>query len=231
MRMANQTILSGPGLYKNSLLRSMPAWFDKKGCTFIEGATDVYLNFFQRCSRGEMKQSVYVGKTKRADRAAKLAAAVSKKHGICQTVDDPPTAEESIDVAQAEIARLDRAVTAQRKRAGKFEAEIGLLKRKHGEVKAYAAQVALKTTARKKRAPIVHSNEEAFGAGMLSHRLLAPAEQPGGVVQTLEYHCEGSRVKLLDIVTYLIKRYNLNAETLKPDTFVAIYRIVVHLGD
>jgi hypothetical protein len=215
--MAQQTLLSAAGFdYKTSLFAQLPSWFDKKGCKFTEGPTDVYLYFSKACSCGKAKQSVSVGKTKGTERAAMLAAAVSRVHEKCQTAAAPQTDEEVIAVAQSEIARLNKAVNVQRQKATQFEAQSGLLKRKVADGQQLKTQAAtdkrLKTIAKSKRAPIVRSNEEAFGAGMLSHRMLAPADLPGGVVPTLEYHCEGSHAKLLDVVLYLINRYHLTDE-------------------
>jgi hypothetical protein len=121
----------------------MPPWFDKKGCTLIEGLTDVYLNFSWRCSCGETKQSVCVGKAIGVDKAAKLAAAFVKKRGTCQGVATTQTAEEAIAAAQAEIVRLDKAVVAQKKRAGQFDAENGVVNRKVAEGKALKADAAV----------------------------------------------------------------------------------------
>jgi hypothetical protein len=215
--MSQQTRLSEKGMARAGMFAQMPGWFDRHASTFSESPNNVHLTFAKPCVCGKAQQTVWVGKAKGGEKAKKLAAAVVKHHANCQqTSAVPQDPEKLIAVAQAEIARLDKAVVAQRKRAGQFEDENGLLQRKLQQGEAaqvkQSVQKRLKTQAAIARAPIVDSNQEAFGKGLLSHHLLAKAETPGGIVATLEYHCEGSHAKLLDIVTYLISRYDLSDE-------------------
>jgi hypothetical protein len=133
--MATQTLLSAKGMYKSSLMRMMPPWFDRMGCSFTEGKLNVHLNF--TCTCGDVQQTVYVGKALDVDKPAKLATAVKKKHDGCHVSLNaaPVPPEELLAVAHAEIQRLDKAVTSQRRKTEQFEAENGLLKRKVDEAR------------------------------------------------------------------------------------------------
>jgi hypothetical protein len=163
--MSQQTRLSEKGMARAGMFAQMPGWFDRHASTFSESPNNVHLTFAKPCVCGKAQQTVWVGKAKGGEKAKKLAAAVVKHHANCQqTSAVPQDPEKLIAVAQAEIARLDKAVVAQRKRAGQFEDENGLLQRKLQQGEAaqvkQSVQKRLKTQAAIARAPIVDSNQE-----------------------------------------------------------------------
>lgn len=215
--MATQTHLSMAGMQKTGLLEKMPSWFDQQACTFTENSKNVFLTFAKPCRCGATKQTAYVGLTKGLERATKLAACFVKTHGNCApTSPKTLTAEEVLEASAAEIARLGKALKAQRRQVVEFEAQAVDLKRKvaqgDSDRTALITLKRLKTTAAGRQVRVDPENVEEFAAGMKSHCMLADAEQPGGILSTIEYWCRGSQKKLLTIVFDVIKRYDLDAQ-------------------
>ena len=220
--MAKQQKLSAPAMHRAALYAQMPSWFDRDS-TFTTSPDRVHLAFVKPCVCGERKQSVYVGKAQGPELAAKLAAAVDRKHKTCHgqttTAAAPPESALALSQLQATIHDLERQLKRQKRKADDFEAQNAALVSKVS--KGCAARSAmstakrLKTAAINKRQPIDSANQTEFGVGMKGHVMVGPKSdrdersQPTFIVDTLEYHCQGSERKLLDVVLDIVRRYSL----------------------
>ena len=216
-----QSRLPLPAEQRNGkLLADMPCWFQKQGCVISEPKGNVNLTFRCPCSSKEsglITQTVYIGKkTDVKEIASALATAVSRKHEGCHI---SKTDVDDLSQCKAEIQRLEKALAKQQRQTAQFEADNGLLKRKVEQGQAAEAQIVtakrLKTSAVNKRQPIDTANQTDFKYGMKSHVMIGPKDtaatrgHPTFILDTFEYHCEGSERKLLTVVLDIISRYNL----------------------
>ena len=119
---------------KDDLLAQMPSWLDKVNCTVQCTAADVQMTFHCNCSTTATKtiqRKIYVGKKVGVERARHIGALIAKEHDHCWAAPAPlKTTQEMFEASNREIERLEKALSVQRARAEKFEADNGLLKRK-----------------------------------------------------------------------------------------------------
>ena len=213
-----QRKLSKVGLEKDNLLAQMPTWLDKANCKIYCGAADVQMTFHCRCSTTAAKtiqRKIYVGKKVGVERARHIGALIAKEHNDCWAAPAPlKTAQEMFEHSNSEIERLEKALSVQRARAEEFEADNGLLKRKLEQtvdIRTANSQRKRQTTnAVLRQAEIDSSNQEPWGENMASYTMTATSkDKPSGIVQTMEYWCEGSQLKALDLVMSMLKRWKL----------------------
>ena len=202
MAQKRQQVLSGPALKRAALYDRMPPWFDRNN-NYTTSKDTIHINFSSPCSCGKSQQPIYVGKAVGTALADKLAKAVVRVHGPChQTASDPTKSVDTapIQQAQTQIADLEKQLARQQRLAADFEAQNALLLKQIEGMRGAQQQVRqakrLKTDADHKTIPIDSANQTEFGTNVRSQKMCAVGDRPTGIIQTLEFHCEGSQAKL-----------------------------------